>query len=544
MRKINITPAFAYDRQKYKPDNIESNIIIHFRPAKEWLGKDYGFDWMREVDYDLVSPNNSKGDAKKYEETVSKHYREPFKPNPKPESEKTDEEKAYETAMKERDARNPYRTTIDGKPYLLEEYVNAYNGTFVTDPAKFRELERVYKYHHIILKNIVIRSWDDVGFTPYYCSWMSIYPDPDKEVKLSLVAEALDDKMPDSYELEYDDEYFDISLDKEAELKSLTKGQKKGVPDAITLTCKKEFDKDQVISIYTIREEKRRLAGRMYVWSNEEAKQKKANIVSVIVKTKAPIITPAGSSTNVASTTPSSTVSPIDKTKELNAEYLRQALIELKDEEVIILNLLSDKHFEPKDVDGSGGHYYHSNGIVGYYTSSAIWNAEKGRHIHDGEPEGYLRLGEYLYEKIKEQLKAKGLDENKYENYSRVYYLDQNVYNTNGKGYSSLGGYSEVGSKAIVLENGAAANTVAHEILHALNLMHSFNNREYQRANKFCFKFKTTDNLMDYSHLGFGKIPMNCLWKTQWEVANKSVMADGSIKSKEQLQDEHIIIPK
>lgn len=503
-------------------DFKQARVVIHFRPAREWLGKNYGFDWIREVDYSLVS-RNARGDAKRYEDTISKQYREPFKPNPKPESEKTDAEKKYEAAMLKRDEKNTYRTTIDGKLYLLEEYVNAYRGKFVNDPMQYRQLELLYD----------AQNFNDVEFTRYYCPWMSIYPDPDKKVKLSLVAKALDDEIPDSYELEYNTEFFDITLDKEGDLKSLTKGEKKGVSDAITFTCKKEFNRDQTISIYSIKDGVRQLAGKMYVWSNEEAKRKKANVVSVVVQTKP---SPPGSST-------SSTAS-VNTVKELNAQYLRQALIELKDEVVIKLNLSNDRHFQPKDAAGNGGHYYRSRGIVGYYTSTSRYSHEKGRHVYDGEPEGYLKLGGYLYEKLKEQLKAQGLDENKYKNYTRVYYLDQAVSNTNGTTYYDLAGYSEVDNKAVVIGAGASARVVAHEILHALNLMHSFNNKEHHPANKFCFESMTTDNIMDYSDQTSPKIPMNCLWKYQWEVANKSVMPDGSIKSKKQLQDEHIISPK
>lgn len=533
--------SFVYESvEDFKIQYIESNVIIHFRPAKDWLGKGYGFDWMRECDYSNVSPNNALGDRRKYEETISKLYREKFIPSANQNS-LTDEEKKSEQAKIDYDAKNPNVLTKNGKTYLLEEYVNEYRGKFVNDPESFYILEKMYNYHQIPLKKLKTRKWYDVGFEAYNCPWMSIYPE--KSATLSLIAEQLSDQAPDSYEFDYNKDFFDVSLLKEADLKKLIKGKKQGIPDAVTIKCLAEFDKDQIISIYTLKGTKRKLAGKLYVWSNETAKQKKANVVSIIVNTKKIEFTKndnndADKDNNVIFC------------RDLNAEYLKQALIELKNSEVITLDVSDDIHFKPRKNTGEGGHYYKpdGSGLVGYYTTGSKWKEDpvsgEYRWFYNNAPEDFVPLAKYIYKKLKEHLAKEGeTDINKYDNYLKVYYFDQRVYNTNGTTFGGLGGYSQPDDKAVVLPANTTADTLAHEILHAFNLMHSFNNKEFIPTSKFAFESRTTDNLMDYSHLAYTQIPMNSLWQWQWIIANQSIMPDGSIKTIKTMQDEHIIIP-
>jgi hypothetical protein len=55
-----------------------------------------------------------------------------------------------------------------------------------------------------------------------------------------------------------------------------------------------------------------------------------------------------------------------------------------------------------------------------------------------------------------------------------------------------------------------------HESLHALGLGHSFSAQDIKPQQKFVYKYKKTDNYMDYGHLE--SVTAVSLWKWQWDM--------------------------
>lgn len=82
----------------------------------------------------------------------------------------------------------------------------------------------------------------------------------------------------------------------------------------------------------------------------------------------------------------------------------------------------------------------------------------------------------------------------------------------------------------LCLDSGYTLPVVVHELLHAFHIPHSFSNEYFCHEAKFCYIYKTTDNLLDYSEGSQRK----STWKWQWEIANKSINEDGSISPEKQ----------
>lgn len=92
-----------------------------------------------------------------------------------------------------------------------------------------------------------------------------------------------------------------------------------------------------------------------------------------------------------------------------------------------------------------------------------------------------------------------------------------------------IGGYSNSRpGNLVVVPESENPTIIAHEILHALNIDHTYSNKEFCSSAKYCYDVFMTSNLMDYSHGS----TLDCMWKWQWEIANNSIMEDGHIKDK------------
>ncbi len=232
------------------------------------------------------------------------------------------------------------------------------------------------------------------------------------------------------------------------------------------------------------------MAGKLNVWANETAKQKRAKVLLVEVTTP-PISDPAvpkpGSNSGQ---------------KEIFENYLSQALIKT-DVASETLDVSADIKFQ------FGGHYVVNGQIVSHYPPRAY-------------PSGFITLEDHLYNKIKENLKAVNpTDENKYDDYFKAFYLGESggELKTDGR-ISGLNGYSS--GKNVVLFPTKNDQTAAHEFLHSFNLPHSFTNEEGSSNAMFTYKYATTENILDYSH----HIPQTrySLWKWQWQKANESLL--------------------
>ncbi|MBP5611826.1 MAG: hypothetical protein J6X20_03730 [Bacteroidales bacterium] len=135
---------------------------------------------------------------------------------------------------------------------------------------------------------------------------------------------------------------------------------------------------------------------------------------------------------------------------------------------------------------------------------------EHGNFCRDSVDGDDLILSDMLDEQLRKGLKGT-------EKFIRIYIVNKR-FDDNGK--RPLG-FSFCGSPVIVIfkktideRNYDMKETLAHELMHQLNLDHSFHN-----ASPFTFKFRTTTNVMDYSGRSYS------LGLAQWEVIRAKAQA-------------------
>lgn len=102
--------------------------------------------------------------------------------------------------------------------------------------------------------------------------------------------------------------------------------------------------------------------------------------------------------------------------------------------------------------------------------------------------------------------------ENKvYETYYRVYCMPDSL-GLNGVAEDVGQGVKTV----IVFQNRDNFTSMVHELLHSMGVYHTFDNN-----SKYTFKFRNTDNVMDYTHqIGKKRFTTN-IW--QWRILNKNI---------------------
>jgi hypothetical protein len=150
-------------------------------------------------------------------------------------------------------------------------------------------------------------------------------------------------------------------------------------------------------------------------------------------------------------------------------------------------------------------------------------------------------LHKFFLSKFGDNLKNKGMDETKYDEFIKIFFLDVECKNeieqdgivvgtqrTNG---STLYSYKDamgkvVKAKTIVMfkpnensNNDNKKETLAHEVFHALSLHHPFVSKDgSQQAPKalYTYKAQETENILDYSHQK-GK-QRHSTWYWQWRI--------------------------
>ena len=124
---------------------------------------------------------------------------------------------------------------------------------------------------------------------------------------------------------------------------------------------------------------------------------------------------------------------------------------------------------------------------------------------------------EYLEDEFKNRIK----DSNGnflYDNYLRIYYVNQVAKMWVAGGEGQVGGKGEINKGVCVMYIGGTLIDVVHESLHALGLGHSFSAKDVKPEQKFVYKYAKTDNYMDYGHLGNPIVTAVSLWKWQWDM--------------------------
>ena len=103
-----------------------------------------------------------------------------------------------------------------------------------------------------------------------------------------------------------------------------------------------------------------------------------------------------------------------------------------------------------------------------------------------------------------------------YESYYKVYFIDEDQGDLFGQAYDIPAPKNS--RSVIVLQPGFFDSTVAHEVLHAMGLYHTFDNN-----SKFTFEPFKTDNTMDYSDIGPEKIPVTSIAQWQWKLLHDNL---------------------
>ena len=125
-------------------------------------------------------------------------------------------------------------------------------------------------------------------------------------------------------------------------------------------------------------------------------------------------------------------------------------------------------------------------------------------------------LKEYLERKLIEQCG------NIYDNYYKLFFIGEEYITSEG----NVNGFSYGNSKFGVYFKGHNESTIAHEIMHAMNLPHTFASvDEGTLLAKFTYEAGQTNNIMDYSHWPFfGNKPRITTYHWQWRVINSKIL--------------------
>ncbi|MDC8101366.1 hypothetical protein [Chryseobacterium rhizosphaerae] len=352
-------------------------------------------------------------------------------------------------------------------------YVNKYDGAFKADETMFNNLKKEYKPFSIPWKTYKDKTGKEIP-EEYYIPWLSLKKD--KEAKITFFAEIKDEA--DYLEFTKSD-YFTYTPDK-IEIK----GKKKISLDdfEITIKCIKEFTTDQAIELKAFKTKDgttvEAIVGKINVWANDVTKHKKKDVVFVEIRTPEILI---GNGKNKPN---------INTEKNRINQYLEQGYIQLSDTSIIVeLDLASEKDFND------------------FITSS---------QIDSDKFSGGKSLDGYLKNKLEKAYPGK------YSKHFKAFYFEEDGYHPSG---GHVSGYSAPGADYVVVFKSKNDQTAAHEFLHAMNLPHTFTNKETTSNALFTYEFTKTDNLLDYSHrLGTGNNNNRCsLFYWQWKQANNSI---------------------
>lgn len=478
-KRINETAGegiFMGDAEEAPENNLSRTTpitiecYVEFRPKQNWKGE-FGFDWFRNGDYKDSAGLFSNLD---YKDIVTKQYSD-----------------------------RRYRT--------LEIDANEFNGYFKKNIALYNSLKNKFKPIKIKWKHKKDsrgNTLNDASGNPvmyeFLASYLTIFkkespeppvvsPDPDTQnISVTIQAYIHVKTAPDELKIKLEEtqkEFFSVTP------VDLTKTVTTDTPTKqdITITCKKTYATDQVLKVVATTTNaagvtKEEVVGKLVVKANDRVHRKTKKIVFVEIETETRVGRPkSGNAANY-------------NTVNLK-KHLRQALIDVH----------PDSTTEPLDL---------VNLRIGTASVNTRFNA---RNVRNGEILSSGTAGFLLY-CFKEYLRQHyPLETTKYDDYFKVFIFDEVGYHPNPR--ANKAGFATPGEEYTVLLRGSNDQTAAHEILHSLNLAHTFSNSESD-GNAICtFTYKTTDNLLSYTH---HKGITNLAYKTarfslqhwQWVIAN------------------------
>lgn len=279
---------------------------------------------------------------------------------------------------------------------------------------------------------------------------------PNKIAKLSLKVEIKDNDAK-KIEFRYNSDYFKLNQT-EVSYKSVGK---ETLPDYLTIESIKEFGENQFIEVFA----DNKFAGKLKVVANDKKHRYKTKIVFVKVRID------IGNGISAGKT--------IGEERFLK-RFLTQAQISANIIEKE-LDLTKDKVFIDK---------YTFN-----YQGIDIIKDVHGIHSYLSDQFDKVYSG--------------------FKNHFKVYFFNEmggEIRRHNGvnhyQGYN--GSAEKIDCRDVLLYSTHNTSTTTHELLHAMRLYHTFDNK-----SELTFEKEKTDNIMDYSHnAGIDRI---CLWQWQWD---------------------------
>lgn len=254
----------------------------------------------------------------------------------------------------------------------------------------------------------------------------------------------------------------------------------------ISVKCIKELEQDEYIRVVSVsRRGKVRNAGMLRICKNAEKFRYKINILLVNIK-----FLPLANDTSMV-------LSADTEAAAENIEYVfRHALIKTIIEEMD-LDLGCDAEFTDR--------FRLLNGEP-YLLTSITKMDRNGRKYADLDSMPELSV------LLTDKLKAIQFDMSKYD--TIIFCLGTGLASMNDKNVPHrTNGYST--DKYVMLSRNYTGITAVHEVLHTLELNHTFDNfHRDSTVSKYTYKMYSTDNIMDYSHLKY--IERVNLWEWQW----------------------------
>lgn len=396
---------------------IKAKCLVLFRPHNKWNGE-YGFDWIRTGD------TGQSGDKKWYRDIMGNYT---------------------------------YPKTEYGFDYCNPKFNNLTSEYDKLVTSEFRKM---------------IVTWKKNGKYPYYyiIPYLSLLPNNKAILQLKIETE----EQPESFELEYDTNYFTAKL-----LKPIpTSTGKHTIDQCLEITCTNEFANDQEIIIKAFKDGKGEDVGKLIVVKNSTSNQRKIKVtlVSIIKGKEKP---------------------NLSVEKNFLEKILRQSYI-------IPTFQYSSISINPK-VDL--GKYFLENNDT--YDILNIKLRDKV-NVHGAKNNGFFDDSFRLFfsTDICEDFSCneKGFLLGRAEDIPDKKFLKSAV----------LPSVIIFDQKKFALKRPEAAHlvrsTAMHELLHAMGLHHTFDS-----SSKYGFQQFETDNIMDYSDLSTNIIAKQT-YRWQWQI--------------------------
>lgn len=356
---------------------------------------------------------------------------------------------------------------------IMGKYYEADNQTVFKDTnswnANFRKDMNMYDKKLKSYKSFSL-AWKKIGKKPY------LYPIPTltllkgKTAIFNLKIEIQEKPKKLTFEFANKDveKYLTLNM---KEIGDIRKG-KYDKFNYFKITCKESFSKEQILYVKADGE----ICGAMRIHPNSDRYVKKISTIFISVKTDINGVIKSGTA------------------KSGSQQYFKQCLNQALVEPTIGNNFSIDctgnilyNAFRHKFCTKIGGKYYISKSVG---------------------------LREYLEEQFRNKYGKS------YDSYFKVFFIEE-IYpswkNNQISGYTN--GFSFFNTAFTVQFYTHTKETVAHELMHALGLPHTFDGN---LPAKFTYEAKKTNNLMDYCH--HDQIPRICVFKWQWKILNSKII--------------------